>query len=777
MLGQRSCYPTATLIDPYGNFSICVGSGEEAAFDYQIFTHIDLTQFGGSKVPMSNVGPDGIINAFADLGIPVKVDGCEIIIQTQLDFCPDPCNTLIEIPVYGYVAVNLETSCSVNIPYGNFDFIDLTDYGGSATTVVNSNEDIIDVLNTLGYDTYIDDCDIIIASHTPLPDIPVGTNSSFTLIDTDEGLIPCDGVNFDYTQFDGVDMSQFGGATSTPVSSDVELKFTIEFLTDLTVEINGCTIDVIDNPSGLTFVDCEVCQYPTIQLVDSTAQITPCNGSSYDFTQFQFVDFSPYGGGVEAVNDINDVKQRLQQLTGAVVSINGCDITIQSCTKVANNLEVSGGTCFNCSLTTQYVAPNDYINLTFQLTEQLANGSTTSIADGTIVNIKVRDELSAIVSEANVIVGQDITTPAGVSGASTGWLGTNGFATHLGDSIGGGFTLVGNASMSTKFFKREWARKNSKAGPNLGQDYTIEFSIADKDNCSSNTFTIPKITEGKNYSLVLKDVDEDCAVTYQQGGLSGRVLLGIFKNAYFDLNSLRVVKDNSLTWVTHAAQPTNCGWPGPQVATVSPADSTIYHVGLSDYQLAATELQELRGFRMALKNNTDILYDFNANPLTLSAHAISEYPELNTECSLTEFSTVGSIQPVTINEKFKFFWDDTNTTNGMDTTCPYNMVRPRVFVATSSGVGIDPETGLEIVSGLPADPTDPLNSEYSASVQTVTFAAEGIYRWQAEVTRDEDCTTSQDVINATLCGDCNGGNEDTTLNSVFQEGIYLISSY
>lgn len=335
--GKKVCVPQATLYDPYDNFTVCSNNTR----DYSKFKTVDLTQLGGGITAVTDDA--SLRQAFLNLGYLVNMDTCDIIIYST-ELCDDQdCKVEFNLPVYGYVKVNLITSCSGNIDYGTFDAIDLSQYGGNSYVEVSSNNDIINALFTLGYTSYIDGCDIIIESNTQLPNIPVRTQGSFTLIDTDEGIIPCDGEGFDYSQFDAVDMSAIGlGNVPQPVTSDASLKFVLEFGSNLQVEIDGCNIIVLNNPFDFEIPNMEVCRHPRIQLVDNVSDgIIPCVDDTIDFNAFTHIDFSPYGGGFEQISTPTQLINRLKQLTSSSVVIEGCTIRIKNCSIPEYDLEVT----------------------------------------------------------------------------------------------------------------------------------------------------------------------------------------------------------------------------------------------------------------------------------------------------------------------------------------------------------------------------------------------------------------------------------------------------
>lgn len=99
-----------------------------------------------------------------------------------------------------------------------------------------------------------------------------------------------------------------------------------------------------------------------------------------------------------------------------------------------------------------------------------------SAANGDLLNVQVIAQMNTVVAEADLIIGQDLTTPAGVANDINNWLtpGT-GIANFLVSATLFPGQLV-NTAVGTGFDKRGFAIANGLIGADLGSDYTIHVT-------------------------------------------------------------------------------------------------------------------------------------------------------------------------------------------------------------------------------------------------------------------------------------------------------------
>lgn len=783
------CFPNITLIDPTESFNPCDGD----SFDFSLFTHIDLTAYGGEVVPVSN--NDDIVAAFSALGIVVTIEDCLIYISTG--------DTHGDVPVCGYFTVNLIDPngelilCqSDEINYNAFDSIDLSGFGGGIVNV-NQNSDITDNLFTLGFDAEIQGCDIIITTCNTYDDIPVVVNPTITIVDTDEGIITCDST-FDYDAFDAVDLSFYGGPSEVTINSDVDLINAFATL-GIEIEINGCTIHLIGYEDEVQ--DIEACLFTRINIVDEISGDPLCIGDAIDFTQFNQVNFIPYGGTITEVNNSNDIINILHSLVGFTVSIDGCDIVIHSCEVISIDLVGTSGDCANIEVEQEFVIQLEEFNITLSAYIDPLVGPNLPLLDGEILRVEIRDASDVLISFANTVVGQNWSTPAGIMGTSLNWLGATGFSTFTYSPVGneGGGVLLAPLTLagglSFYFQKRDWAVANSYGGVGLGQDYTISFSLPNLDMCDDSfELVVPKVTEGKAYTLDLllfQDDQEPGGTCCTSTLLHPDIPVGVFDDRFFDESTLQVYNYLAGTWINAVVQDSDgedCA-AGMQISFPDPNDPNLRHVCLNPY----VNYFDPTGIRITTKNDPSILADIETIPLVCVMKGCAELPIIRTRTTLQSFISTNSNpfpKQVVVREEFSHFHD--TTVHPLSVNCPINMIRADVYVANLPGLNQNPNNGQVYHSSVPVNPLFPAppgtnqNTFFNAT-QLHSFPTEGVYVFKAEFERGPDCATFSGDWNDPGCESCLGPNQDDDNldgvitnpeeNTAFRTGFYVITSY
>ena len=214
--------------------------------------------------------------------------------------------------------------------FNNFEYINLSGYGGDTHVYVNSNQDIIDAFAVLDVPILINGCDLVIQDthYTGSLNVEASINPCITLIDIENELIPCVAGSIDFSVFSRVNLSFFGGPSVVFVESeqdiiDALLPYIIGLTTSSTlvsVEINGCDICLI-NYTG-TCENIDVSADPCISIIPDTDEQICVNGLiNYDL--LNVIDLTIYEGTLIQVNSDQDIINAFSSL--------GIEVTIENC--------------------------------------------------------------------------------------------------------------------------------------------------------------------------------------------------------------------------------------------------------------------------------------------------------------------------------------------------------------------------------------------------------------------------------------------------------------
>jgi len=784
MSTSEVCFNNVTLFDPADQIDPCDGSN----FDYSLFTSIDLTAYGGGIVEVSS--DQDIIDAFQDLGISVFIEGCLIYILTGTIFT--------NIPVCGYLIIDLVDPnqeidiCEDNLyNYDNFTYVDFSQFGGSWTEV-DEDSDIIDTLASLGITATIVGCDIILTTCSVYTDMAVRQDLYITIVDTDEGIVTCTSGEFNYNNFDAIDLSFYGGPDEVDVTSNSDVINAFATL-GIEAEINGCQITLVNYTEDVQ--DIEACRFSRINIVDSQGNPL-CDGNTIDFDAFNQVNFTPYGGTLTPISNSTQLINTLQSLVGVGVSIDGCDIVIHDCETVEIDLLGTSGDCVNCEFELLFISKPSHFRVTLQVYMDALIGANYQLNAGDLMRVEFIDEDDTVVSFANTVIGQNWSTPAGISGTSLNWLGATGFSSFTFmspiDPSGGVQLDPGNllAGLPFYFAKREWAIANSAAGVGVGQDYKIKISFPNLSQCDT-PFEQPilKVTEGRYYQVELmrfiaSEDDETCCTSTQNGT---DIPVGLFDDRYFDDSTLEVFDGED--WIPAVVQPSDgveCA-PGMQLHFPDPDDPILRHVCLDPY----SQVDFPSGMRMNMQNHPNLIANVIGFNCVAKGHI--ENPQVITNGFLAKFATL-TPNPFPKNVgivEYNFHYHNINFAP-LSATCPYNMIRADVYVANLPGLMMDPNDGQKYTSGVPVDPITPSppgtnQNEYENTTQQHPFPTEGVYAVKFEFERGPNCENFSGNWNDPGCDICNGGladdfNEDGEITppeelTAYKIGLYIITSY
>lgn len=789
------CLVPVRIVDKFDQQDFCVNG----SYDYSLFTTIDLTEYGGGEVQVAS--NTDVKQALLDLGIDSEIKGCDIYI---IDDSRSYVIPGYDIPACGYVTITIydpygaQTVCNGGV----FDFttlkrIDLSELGGGDYPVT-SNDDIVAALATVGYTATVSGCDIIVESCEALNNIPIANYPEITLIDTNESLTVCSGNAFVYDNFDAIDLTHYGGQASTKVSSNQEVINAFAAL-NITAEIEGCVIRLL-NYTG-TPTDVEVCVFPKLNFAG--VYIDPCDGNplALDFTQFDQVEMAPYGGPFVQVTNEAELIAALEQYIGVPVSIDGCQAVLESCGAIPKTLRLWSTACLEVDITNEFNTEEEVFEIELQ-SFIFGIGGSIVVPDGTLAPFTVKDEDNNILAQATLVVGEDITTIDGVSGATTNWLTpTTGFANYIYTTTPGDGVVLDGATLQTgltfKFNKRQFAIENGLAGIGEGQAYTITFqpSVPDVQYCSSVNFLtqLAVVYEGVNYALTLEGVNSN-SIFYDTHCVSTNgttaIPYGLLDGKYFDINTVEAL-NNSEVWET--PDPANIN-----LITGTQAPPDLYSICLDDYAPSepkpTTSESLVTGIRANSKNNPLLLADVETPaPISVEVKGFVELPQIKANTTLRGFASATNMTtfPVVIEERFQHLHNiTTGASSWLSSHCPANMIRAEIFIAAAPGTDQDPlDRGYNYLSNAPneIDPrfdgaTYPSTlTAYTNATQVHTFNSEGVFRYRVEFERGQDCVDFSGQWDNPGCNTCNGGNADDVAGggepSAYQECFYVIASY
>lgn len=264
------------------------------AIDYSLFEFIDLAFYGGGTVEI----PDepALITAFADIGISVTISECFIILN---DWADKPIQNIVgslhsRASIVGKTS-QVQTCNGGALDFTEFGCIDLTPYGGAAYVKVDSAQDILDALTPLvtPAQIFIDGCEVAFKFESgPKPNIVANEFKIIQLVDTDEGIVNlCSGGAYDYSKFEYIDLTGYGGPSSVRVTNNAEVVAAFSAL-GIEVEFTGC--DILIKECRSNYPNVEVSKAPSITLVDTDEGLTPCGANGFAFAEFDAANFCHY---------------------------------------------------------------------------------------------------------------------------------------------------------------------------------------------------------------------------------------------------------------------------------------------------------------------------------------------------------------------------------------------------------------------------------------------------------------------------------------------------
>jgi hypothetical protein len=480
---------------------VCSGG----AIDYGVVTCIDLSNYGGSKTVEVASNLD-ILDALDPLVTPdIYMDGCDVVFKFEK-------TSQKAILAYGHQAINLVdtdenlgTICSNGVvDYSKFDYIDLSDYGGQSSVRVESNNDIIAAFGALGITVSFSGCDITVEECLEsYPDVEVSAAPSISLVDTDENITVCSANNYQYANFDGVDLCAYdvnnvlADCSQVPVNSEAELEAAFDEI-GIEAEVVGCSIRLY-NWTGAT-PDVEVCKYPVINLVDNNGDQL-CDGGTIPYSQIESIDMSAYGGpaAYSPVDQDSDIVDAFADVN-IDVEVNGCDIEFLECYSSPTDVPaLTVNPVMEASV--EFTGGNEG-EFTMTLGAYLLTQANVKVdlVAGDRINVKI---LSRNV-DVDLIVGGTPTV------AGSGYINDvgNKWQTEIVPNISGATQMTAAAlkavSYDLVFLKKRWANqvnlKYQTTGPSTARELKWDFRAVDVS--ANNMSTEKSITMKKIVTMI-----------------------------------------------------------------------------------------------------------------------------------------------------------------------------------------------------------------------------------------------------------------------------------
>ncbi len=291
--------------------------------------------------------------------------------------------------------------------------------------------------------------------------VTIEPKRTINIVDSSGNPTSCLAENNTYIYPVTLDFSGQGGLSGVTVNSDAELAAAVIANTNATVvEIVGCRICVLswdgDEPQDI----------PTIcgELVDAGAAIACLCENGVFVYPFYLGD-----------NTLITSDAELAAATGG--TLNGCQICGSGNVEVCNTAIASISTTL-----TNLVSEGDFdICIT-------ADICGNAIPDGWVACARVEDENGNVIAQADLIFGQDPSTPAGVQN-DTNWFGAGNFGEYLSSGILSGADALASGSCFV-FSKLIWAQDNGLTGDTNGNDLsvglTMTIEIKNPNGCISS---------------------------------------------------------------------------------------------------------------------------------------------------------------------------------------------------------------------------------------------------------------------------------------------------
>ena len=236
------------------------------------------------------------------------------------------------------VILNPDNSINGNLDgfdYTQFDYLDLTAYGGEMYEQITTNEQLLARFTELQIEIEITGNSIVLLADIAAVNIPSFKNQEINLIYNSNILDP-----INYSLFNILNVAAYNKSVQYLfVYSESELKQKLSSFLEANVILNGSTI-VLDKYVGPSF-DIPVSANPKVLLVNS-GQPVDC-----DFNSIISINLSNYGGqSIIPVTSNSDIVNAFKALN-INISISSCEITLLEYTNTASNIE----TCLAASIT------------------------------------------------------------------------------------------------------------------------------------------------------------------------------------------------------------------------------------------------------------------------------------------------------------------------------------------------------------------------------------------------------------------------------------------
>ena len=304
---QFNCFSTIHIL----NIDSSINTDNNGGFDFSLFDYIDLSYYGGNKfTKVTSV--EELHTAFAALGIEIEVTPeSEIALLTEI-VTPE------DIQAFSNPCINLKQSDGTVIDPLNFSiynsiFVDIVT--PAVTIFVYSESQLKTKLkNLLNVDILINGNFICFDKYEgAYHDLVVGQDSVVTLVDDTNTPVACN-----YNVIQSINLSAYGGLSTVFVNSDASIINAFSAL-GINVTIVSCNIKLLEYLGPATNIP--VCFYPIITLQNT------CVNDVIDYTTFQHVDFTPFGGTWTEINNQTELVNTLAGLN-IVVQVDGCNLKV-----------------------------------------------------------------------------------------------------------------------------------------------------------------------------------------------------------------------------------------------------------------------------------------------------------------------------------------------------------------------------------------------------------------------------------------------------------------
>lgn len=328
------CYGKVTLIDPGQLITTCSAS----FFAWSNFDYVDLTEYGGDQyTPVS--GSQDFIDAMEALGYSVFIQQCSIYFTDLLK--PAKSDIVVKTdPLVELIKEGTQLCDGGAIPYADFDYIDLSFYGGGEVEV-SDEPSLIQAFSALGITVTVEGCGIKLNGWggDPIQDIQAYSHERVTITAKYSDTV-CSGNAINFPTITCLDLSNYGGANAIEIASNQDILAALDPLVSDDIYMDEC--DVVFKFQKTAQQPILAYGHQVVNLVDTDENLgVICENGAVYWNKFDYIDLSDYGGQtsvrVESNQDIIDAFAAI----GITASISGCDITIEECLSSYPDIEVS----------------------------------------------------------------------------------------------------------------------------------------------------------------------------------------------------------------------------------------------------------------------------------------------------------------------------------------------------------------------------------------------------------------------------------------------------